>query len=176
MTRTCASCKYVRPTGGICKKGIHMDARGIRRDCKNWQKQDCTNCQYLSKDATDYYYRSTHKLWFIGRGNPFTNESCEGCELREYGMVKGLIEQVKRDACDIYEIIGCLDAEKVSGRRELVSILELIAENISTSANKGGTLGLRARELERTGQRIEEDIGEMIILQREDMINAGYNI
>lgn len=152
--KTCANCKSVRPSGGACKKGHVMDARGIRKDCKDWQRQDCTNCQFLSKDAATYYYNTTHKLWWADRGNPYTGDRCEGCALRAYASIRKTIEQVKRDTSDLFETVGCLSVEHVVGRFDIVSTLELIAESISTSTSKAGELSLQVREIERTGESV----------------------
>ncbi|OPY28860.1 MAG: hypothetical protein A4E28_01247 [Methanocella sp. PtaU1.Bin125] len=148
--KTCANCKSVRPSGGTCKKGHVMDARGIRKECKDWQRQDCTNCQFLSKEAATYYYNATHKLWWADRGNPYTGDRCEGCALRAYANIRKTIEQVKRDTSDLYETVGCLSVEHVIGRFDIVSTLELIAESISTSTSKAGEMSLQVREIERT--------------------------
>jgi len=152
--KTCASCKSVRPSSGTCKKSHLMDARETRKECKDWQKQDCTNCQYLTKDATTYYYNMTHRLWWAGRGNPYTGDRCEGCSLRAYASIRQTIDQVKRDTSDLFQTVGCLSVEHVTGRYDLVSMLELIAENISTSTSKAGELALHAREIERTGDGV----------------------
>ncbi|WP_424358199.1 hypothetical protein [Methanocella sp. MCL-LM] len=153
--KTCANCKHVRPSSGMCKKNHAMDARGLRKDCRDWLKQDCTNCRYLTKDATTYYYETTHKLWWIGRGNPYTGDRCEGCSLRAYASIRQTIDQVKRDTSDLYETVGSLSVECVTGRYDLVSTLELIAESISTSTSKAGELALRAREIERTSESVQ---------------------
>jgi hypothetical protein len=179
MTRTCAACKHVRTSGVICKKGNYIDARGDRKECKDWKKQDCINCQFMCKDASEFYYKSYHKLWWTGRGNPATGERCDGCELREFVVVKGLIEQVKRDASDLYETIGSINCEHVSGRDELVSLLELVAETMSTSASKAGELGLKAREVERTGDSmlasLTRTLTTMIMSRNTELISQESN-
>ena len=153
--KTCANCKSVRPSDGVCGKNHVMDARGVRKECKEWQRQDCTNCQYLSKEAATYYYDATHKLWWTDRGNPYTGDRCEGCALRAYASIRKTIEQVKRDASDLFETVGCLSVEHVTGRYDIVSTLELIAENISTSTSKAGELSLQVREIERTNGSVQ---------------------
>ena len=152
--KSCANCKSVRPSGGTCRKGHAMDARGAKKECRDWQRQDCTNCQFLTRDAATYYYNTTHRLWWTDRGNPYTGDRCEGCALRAYSSIKKTIEQVKRDTCDLFETIGCLSVEHVTGRYDLVSTLELIAESISTSTSKAGELSLQAREVERTSDSV----------------------
>lgn len=153
--KTCANCKHVRPSGGTCRKNHAMDARGLKRECKDWLRQDCTNCQYLTKDATAYYYGTTHKLWWTGRGNPYTGDRCEGCSLRAYASIRQTIDQVKRDTSDLFEMVGSLSVECVTGRYDLVSTLELIAESISTSTSKAGELALCVREIERTSESVQ---------------------
>jgi hypothetical protein len=148
--KSCANCKSVKPTGGSCRKGHVMDARGAKKECKDWQRQDCTNCQFLTRDAAAYYYDTTHRLWWTDRGNPYTGDRCEGCALRAYASIKKTIEQVKRDTSDLFETVGCLSVEHVTGRFDLVSTLELIAESISMSTGKAGELSLQVREIERT--------------------------
>lgn len=152
--KACANCRNVKPAGGICRKGHVMDARNVKKDCKEWQKQDCINCQFLTREATTFYYNTTHRLWWIGRGNPFTSDRCEGCSLRAFASIKKTIEQVKRDTSDLFETVGCLSVEHVTGRYDLVSTLELIAESISTSTSKAGELSLKVREIERTGSTL----------------------
>lgn len=152
--RTCANCKSVRPSGGACKKNHIMDANGGKKECKDWQRQDCLNCQYMSKESATYYYNTTQKLWSSGRGNPYTGDRCEGCALRAYASIKKTIEQVKRDTSDLFETVGCLSVEHVTGRYEIISTLELIAESISTSTSKAGELALRVREIERTSDNV----------------------
>ena len=148
--KSCANCKSVKPSGGSCRKSHVMDARGAKKDCKDWQRQDCTNCQFLTQDAARYYYDTTHRLWWTDRGNPYSGDRCEGCALRAYASIKKTIEQVKRDTSDLFETVGCLSVEHVTGRYDLVSTLELIAESISTSTSKAGELSLQVREIERT--------------------------
>ncbi len=131
-----------------------MDARGIRKECKDWQRQDCTNCQFLTKEAATYYYNTTHKLWWADRGNPYTGDRCEGCALRAYASIRKTIDQVKRDTSDLYETVGCLSVEHVIGRFDIVSTLELIAESISTSTSKAGEMSLQVREIERTTESV----------------------
>jgi hypothetical protein len=155
--KTCANCKSVRPSGGTCRKDHAMDARGIRKECKDWQRQDCTNCQFLTKEAATYYYNTTRKLWWSDRGNPYTGDRCEGCALRAYASIKKTIEQVKRDTSDLYETVGCLNVEQVIGRFEIVSTLELIAESISTSTSKAGEMSLQVREIERTSESVHSN-------------------
>jgi hypothetical protein len=127
-----------------------MDARGAKKECKDWQRQDCTNCQFLTQDAARYYYDTTHRLWWTDRGNPYSGDRCEGCALRAYASIKKTIEQVRRDTSDLFEAVGCLSIEHVTGRYDLVSTLELIAESISTSTSRAGELSLQVREIERT--------------------------
>ncbi len=134
-----------------------MDARGIRKECKDWQRQDCTNCQFLTKEAATYYYNTTHKLWWADRGNPYTGDRCEGCALRAYASIRKTIDQVKRDTSDLYETVGCLSVEHVIGRFDIVSTLELIAENISTSTSKAGEMSLQVREIERTTESVRDN-------------------
>ncbi len=134
-----------------------MDARGIRKECKDWQRQDCTNCQFLSKEAATYYYNTTHKLWWSDRGNPYTGDRCEGCALRAYASIRKTIDQVKRDTSDLYETVGCLSVEHVIGRFDIVSTLELIAESISTSTSKAGEMSLQVREIERTCESVHSN-------------------
>lgn len=155
--KTCANCKSVRPSGGTCKKSHVMDVRGIKKDCKDWQRQDCTNCQFLSKEAATYYYNTTHKLWWSDRGNPYTGDRCEGCALRAYASIRKTIDQVKRDTSDLYETVGCLSVEHVIGRFDIVSTLELIAESISTSTSKAGEMSLQVREIERTCESVHSN-------------------
>jgi hypothetical protein len=155
--KTCANCKSVRPSGGTCKRNHVMDARGMKKECKDWQRQDCTNCQFLSKDAATYYYNTTHKLWWVDRGNPYTGDRCEGCALRAYASIRKTIDQVKRDTSDLYETVGCLSVEHVIGRFDIVSTLELIAESISTSTSKAGELSLQVREIERTSENVHSN-------------------
>jgi hypothetical protein len=131
-----------------------MQAREMKKECKDWQRQDCLNCQFMTRDAATYYYNTTHKLWWQGRGNPYTGDRCEGCALRAYASIKKTIEQVKRDTSDLYETVGCLNVEHVTGRYDLVSTLELIAESISTSTSKAGELALRVRQIERTSDSV----------------------
>jgi hypothetical protein len=152
--KSCANCKNVKPSGGSCRKGHVMDARGAKKECKEWQRQDCTNCQFLTRDAAKYYYDTTHRLWWTDRGNPYTGDRCEGCALRAYASIKKTIEQVKRDTSDLFETVGCLSVEHVTGRYDLVSTLELIAESISTSTGKAGELSLQVREIERTSDSV----------------------
>jgi hypothetical protein len=132
-----------------------MDARGIRKECKDWHRQDCANCQFLTKEAATYYYNTTHKLWWADRGNPYTGDRCEGCALRAYASIRNTIDQVKRDTCDLFETVGCLSVEHVIGRFDIVSTLELIAESISTSTSKAGELSLQVREIERTTESVQ---------------------
>lgn len=152
--KSCANCRSVKPTGGSCRKDHVMDARGAKKECKDWQRQDCTNCQFLTRDAANYYYDTTHRLWWTDRGNPYTGDRCEGCALRAYASIKKTIEQVKRDTSDLFQTVGCLSVEHVTGRYDLVSTLELIAENISTSTSKAGELSLQVREIERTSDNV----------------------
>ena len=141
---------------GTCKKDHVMDAGGIRKECKDWQRQDCTNCQFLSKDAATYYYDTTHRLWWTDRGNPYTGDRCEGCALRAYASIRKTIDQVKRDTSDLYETVGCLSVEHVIGRFDIVSTLELIAESISTSTSKAGEMSLQVREIQRTCESVQQ--------------------
>ena len=88
-------------------------------------------------------------------GKPrYTGDRCEGCALRAYASIKKTIEQVKRDTSDLFETVGCLSVEHVTGRYDLVSTLELIAESISTSTCKAGELSLQVREIQRTNDSV----------------------
>lgn len=157
-----------------------MDSRTQKKECKYWQRQNCTNCQYLNREATDFYYRTNHKLWHVGRGNPTTGENCEECDLRSYGRVKELISQVKRDASDIYENIGCLEVQKVVLAKDLVSALDLISDNIRSSASRAGLLGLKARDLEKPDTNFSyvehADIESIMLLQNEEKQKVGYEL
>lgn len=171
--KSCANCKFVRPSGVACKKGHVMDARGSKKECKQWHRQDCTNCQFLTKDATAFYYNTTHRLWRSDRGNPYTGDRCEGCALKAYAGIKRTIEQVKRDTSDLFETIGCLSVEHVTGRYDLVSTLELIAESISTSTSKAGELSLQVREIERTSGSVTVNPLRPSESVRVSMVTAG---
>jgi len=172
--KSCANCKSVKPTGGACRKGHAMDARGAKKECKDWQRQDCTNCQFLTRDAATYYYDTTHRLWWSDRGNPYTGDRCEGCALRAYASIKKTIEQVKRDTSDLFETVGCLSVEHVTGRYDLVSTLELIAESISTSTSKAGELSLQVREIERTTDSVAANPTRPAEAIKVTMVAAGH--
>jgi len=126
-----------------------MDAQDGKKGCKGWRSQDCTNCEHMSKESSSYYYKTRHKLWHAGRGNPRTGERCDVCELKDYSLVKMFIERIKMDASDLYETIGCVDVEIVARNRDMIVILESIVESLGSNTSKAGIIGLRAKDLER---------------------------
>ncbi len=126
-----------------------MDAQDSRKNCRIWRSQDCTNCEHMSKEAAYYYYKTRHKLWHAGRGNPRTGQQCEGCELKDYSLVKLFIERIKMDASDLYETIGCLNIEIIARNRDMIVILESIVESLGSNTSKAGIIGLKAKDLER---------------------------
>jgi hypothetical protein len=157
-----------------------MEARGSNNRCKSWRNQDCTNCQHLSKDASSYYYKANRKLWHAGRGNPLTGERCEGCELKDYSLVKQLIERVKMDASDLFETIGCLNVEVVAPKQDMVIMLESISENLGSCTSRAGVLGLRVKDIDRETQVDTTapggSMGNIIVMQKEGSVKSSYMV
>jgi hypothetical protein len=162
----------------MCKKGAYMSTRD-NKQCKNWRKQDCTNCQHMSKDSTAYYYTTAQKLWYIQKGNPLTGENCVDCKLKDYSLIRQLIDRIKMDASDLFETIGCLEPGVVAMNPDMQLILESICESLGSNTSKAGILGIRARDIERAQcnpKSTQGSLGNIIMVQKEVAVKNNYNV
>lgn len=157
-----------------------MDAQDSRKYCKSWRSQDCTNCEHMSKETACYYYKTRHKLWHVGRGNPRTGERCEGCELKDYSLVKLFIERIKMDTSDLYETIGCLNIEIVARNRDMIVILESIVESLGSNTSKAGIIELRSKDLEREAESptasAQDTIGNVVVYKERTAKNNRVHV